>query len=136
VNFLLDTNVVSELRRRRPNPNVLSWLEGVDPTSLHVSVLTLGEIAKGAAMCAAHDPARATVFYQWLESVRLRYADRVLGIDEAIAERWGHLAAKRALPVIDGLLAATALVRGMTLVTRDTRDTAGTGVAWLDPFNP
>ena len=134
MNFLLDTNVISEVRRTRPDARVLSWLKHADPTTLCISVLTLGEIAKGAARSAMRDRAQAAVYYQWLDIVRSDYADRTVAIDTEISEAWAQLAAKRTFPVIDGLLAATALVRGMTFVTRDTRDIAGTGVSIVNPW--
>jgi hypothetical protein len=99
VSFLLDTNVVSEVRRKQPDPLVLSWLENVDPGALHISVLTLGEIAKGAAKRAARERLQADALDRWLQSIRLHYADRVVGIDATIAERWGRLTAVRTLPV-------------------------------------
>jgi toxin FitB len=134
VTFLLDTNVISEVRRRRPDARVVSWLKRVDPSALSISVLTLGEIAKGAARYATRDRAQATIYYEWLALVRSNYADRTIGIDADIAEAWGRLAAKRPLPVIDGLLAATALIRGLTLVTRNVNDVADLGVAVLNPW--
>jgi len=135
VTFLLDTNVISEVRRKRPDGRVLSWLKRADPAALCISVLTLGEIAKGAAQCAARDRAQAAIYYRWLDHVRLHYADRTIAVDADIAEAWGRLAAKRSLPVVDGLLAATALVRGMTVVTRNERDIADAGVPVLNPWN-
>ncbi len=133
--FLLDTNVISEVRRKRPDARVLSWLRGADPASLCISVLTLGEIAKGAAQCAAHDRAQAAIYYRWLDQVRSNYADKTIAVDADIAEAWGRLAAKRLFPIVDGLLAATALVRGMTLVTRNERDIADAGVPVINPWN-
>ena len=112
----------------------MSWLRSVDSASLHVSVLTFGEIAKGIAQRARSDAAEAEVLRQWLEATRRIYADRTVAIDTEISEAWGQLAAKRTFPVIDGLLAATALVRSMTFVTRDTRDIAGTGVRMINPW--
>jgi predicted nucleic acid-binding protein len=135
VSFLLDTNVISEARRRRPDANVVAWLKRADSSTLWISVLSLGEIAKGAAQCAARDRAQAAVYYEWLVLVRSHYADRTVEIDHAIAEAWGRLAAKRPLPVIDGLLAATALVRGLTLVTRNVGDVADLGVPVLNPWD-
>jgi hypothetical protein len=135
VTFLLDTNVISELRRKRPDARVLSWIRRTDPAALRISVLTLGEIAKGAAQCAARDRAQAAVYYRWLDQMRLHYADRMIGVDADIAEAWGRLAATRVFPIVDGLLAATALLRGMTLVTRNERDIAGAGVPVLNPWN-
>ncbi len=133
--FLLDTNVISEVRRKRADPRVLSWMRRADPEALWISVLTLGEIAKGAAQCAARDRAQAAVYDRWLDHLRLHYADRMIAVDADIAEAWGRLAAKRVFPIVDGLLAATALVRGMTLVTRNERDIAGAGVPVLNPWN-
>ncbi len=133
--FLLDTNVVSETRRKRPDPRVVSWFRDADPSALHISVLTLGEIAKGVARHSAHDKTQAAALKQWLDATRVVYADRIVSIDAEIAEAWGQLAAMRTRPVIDGLLAATALVRGMTLVTRNIADVADTGVAVLDPWS-
>lgn len=135
MSFLLDTNVISEVRRKRPDARLLSWLRRADPAELYISVLTLGEITKGAAQCAARDAAQAAIYYQWLDLVRSNYADRTITVDADICETWGRLAAKRIFPVIDGLIAATALVRGLTLVTRNERDVADTGVAVINPWN-
>lgn len=134
--YLLDTNVISEPRRKAPDPNVLAWFRKVDPGSLYISVLTLGEIAKGAESLSRRDPANGNSLLAWLGGLRHLYADRLIGIDGGIAERWGRLSAVRSLPVIDGLLAATALALDMTLVTRNTRDIAGTGVAVINPWEP
>jgi toxin FitB len=135
VSFLLDTNVISETRRKTPSPQVVSWFRGVEPNTLNISVLTLGEIAKGIAKHTKRDAAKAAALIRWLESIRLNYADRILGIDAEIAEAWGRLAAERSLAVIDGLIAATALVHNLTLVTRNIGDVAGTGVLVLNPWD-
>jgi toxin FitB len=134
VSFLLDTNVISELRRKRPDARVVAWLKRAGPTTLWISVLTLGDIAKGAARCAARDRAQAETYYRWLALLRSNYADRTIAIDADICEAWGRLAANRPLPVIDGLLAATALARGLTLVTRNVRDFAGVAIGILNPW--
>lgn len=133
--FLLDTNVISEVRRKRPDGRVLSWLCRADPATLCISVLTLGEIAKGAAQCAVRDSAQAAIYYQWLNLVRSNYADRTIAVDADIAEAWGRLATKRTFPVVDGLIAATALIRGMTLVTHNVRDFADAGISVIDPWS-
>ena len=135
MSFLLDSNVSSESRRKRPNARVMAWFRRADPASLYISVLTLGEIANGAARYARRDPAQAAALEQWLDATRLNYADRIITIDAEISEAWGRLGAKRPLPVVDGLLAATALVHGMTLVTRNLDDIADTGVALLHPWS-
>ena len=134
MNFLLDTNVISEPRRQRRDPRVVAWFESVDLEDLHISVLTLGELIKGEARLAQRDAVQATALRQWLDATRFNYADRIIPVDREIAEAWGQLDAKRPLPVIDGLLAATALVHDMTFATRDTRDIAGTGVRTINPW--
>lgn len=133
--FLLDTNVISELRRKRPDPKVVSWVRHADPAGLSISVLTLGEIAKGAAQCAERDRTQADILYRWLALVRTNYADRTVAIDADISEAWGRITAKRPMPVIDGLLAATALVRGLTLVTRNVRDFVDVAVSLFNPWD-
>lgn len=136
--FLLDTNVISELVKPRPEPKVVSWIEGIDEGLLYLSVLTLGEIRKGVA--ALPQSARRTALEAWLESdLRLRFSNRILPIDEQVADRWGSLAGLaqkdgHSTPVIDGLLAATAIHHNLTLVTRNTGDTAATGVAVFNPW--
>lgn len=132
--FLLDTNVISEARRKAPDARVLTWLRQADPASLYISVLSLGEIVKGAEALARRDPAAARPLREWLVVLRLHYADRLIGIDGSIVETWGRIASTRPLPVIDGLLAATAVVRGMIFVTRNTSDIADTGAATLNPW--
>lgn len=134
--YLLDTSVVSETRRKSPDPNVMAWFRRTEPSALHLSVLTLGEIAKGIASLVRRDPAAGRALGSWFDGLRLHYADRLLNVDGDIAEAWGQLSAVRPLPVIDGLIAATALTHGMTLVTRDRRAAADTGVAIIDPWRP
>jgi predicted nucleic acid-binding protein len=135
LSFLLDTNVVSELGRKDPDRRVAAWANSVGTAALHLSVLTLGEIAKGAASLERRDAMRGVALSRWLEGLRHRYADRIIAVDDQIAEAWGRLASRRSIPVIDALLAATALVRGMTLVTRNIRDVADVGVEVLNPWN-
>jgi predicted nucleic acid-binding protein len=135
VSFLLDTNVVSEARRKKPDAKVVAWVAHADPADLFISALTLGEIAKGVAMRAKQSPVQAKGLEQWLIATRVSYADRIITVDADIAETWGRLDASRSLPIVDGLLAATALVRGMTLVTRNVRDIADVGIAVLNPWN-
>ncbi len=132
--YLIDTNVISETRRKAPNPDVVAWIERAAPDSLLISALSLGEIAKGAESLLRRDPVAANSLYAWLETIQANFADRVLGIDGDVTMAWGRLCAHRPLPVIDGLLAATALVRGLTLVTRNAADFTGTGVILLNPW--
>jgi toxin FitB len=138
VSYLLDTNCISEPTRERPEPRVLAWLRAVDESQLYLSVLTLGEIRKGAA--ALPDSRRRSHLEIWLESqVKVRFAGRILPISDDIAERWGWLAAEartrgRSLPVIDGLLAATALHHNLVLVSRNVTDFLATSVPILNPW--
>lgn len=134
MSFLVDTNVVSELGRKNPNRHVVAWANSVGTAGLHLSVLTLGEIAKGAASLARRDAARGAALSRWLEGLHYQYADRIIAVDDEIAEAWGRLASGRSIPVIDALLAATALVRGMTLVTRNVRDIADIDIEVVNPW--
>jgi toxin FitB len=137
--FLLDTNIVSELVKPKPEPNVVNWIEATNEELLFLSVLTLGEIRKGIA--ALKDPARQVKLEAWVGgALPLRFANRILSIDMSIAERWGVLTAQtkastnRTLPVIGGLLAATAQHHNLTFVTRNTGDVIGTGVPVFNPW--
>jgi hypothetical protein len=134
--FLLDTNVFSEIRRPRPDPNVSTWLASVDDDEIYLSVLVAGEIRQGVERLRPRDPRRAEAYETWLNELLVRYADRTAAIDLDVADEWGRLNAARRVPVIDGLLAATAIVRGWTLVTRNVGNVAPTGVPCLDPFAP
>ena len=134
MSFLLDTNVISEVRKRSPNPGVASWFGSVRPGELFLSVLVIGEITQGTERLARRDPARATVCKRWLDQLVRVYGDRIIPLSTEIAEAWGRLNVPDPVPVVDGLMAATALVHGWTLVTRNTADVARTGVLLLDPF--
>lgn len=136
--FLLDTNVLSELIRPKPERKVVEWIASADEDFLFISVLTLGEIRKGIAMLPGGS--RRARLEAWFESdLRARFSGRILAIDEDVADRWGQIAAAAAaagqpLPVIDALLAASALHHNLTLVTRDDSAVAGTGVLTLNPW--
>ncbi|KQV05749.1 MULTISPECIES: type II toxin-antitoxin system VapC family toxin [unclassified Kitasatospora] len=132
--YLLDTNVLSELRRRNPDPAVLSWAAKAAP--LFTSALVIGEIRQGVESLRRRDAAQADRLAEWLSTVRHSYADRILPVTAEIAETWGRLTVPDPLPVIDGLLAATAQVHGLTFVTRNVKDVARTGVSVLNPFEP
>ena len=134
--FLLDTNIISEVRKPRPDARVTAWLASVEGDDLFLSVLVVGEIGQGIERLRRRDPRRAAAYAGWLVELRTAYADRIVPVDLAAADEWGRLNSVTRLPVVDGLLAATAKVRGWTLVTRNTRDVAGTGVRLLDPFAP
>jgi predicted nucleic acid-binding protein len=135
LSFLLDTNVISEIRRGR-DPNVRAWIEDVEDLELHISVLTLGEVRKGIELLRARNPTQADVFAHWLTELRERFSDRILRIDARIAEEWGRLNAARPRNTVDSLIAATARLHGLTVVTRNTGDFEGCGVRLLDPWRP
>ena len=136
--FLLDTNCISELVRPKPDPRVIEWMEAADEGVLYLSVLTVGEIRKGLAGLAQGK--RRTHLETWLEvELQARFAGRVVPIDAAIADRWGLISADakrkgKALPVIDGLLAATALHHNLTFVSRNVSDFTNTQVQILNPW--
>ena len=132
MSWLLDTNVLSEARRR--TPAAVTWLRAVDPAALFISVITVGEIAKGIAQRARTDTVGAALLEAWLDTLRTGYSDRILSIDQAIAVAWGRLMAQRTRPVLDALIAATARVHNLTLVTRNVRDFADCGVDLFDPW--
>jgi len=137
--FLLDTNVISELVKSKPDPGVTHWIEATNESLLHLSVLTLGEIRKGISSLS--DARRRATIEAWLDrDLVLRFFGRVLPIDHAVADRWGRLAGSAAarrspLPVIDGLLAATALHYDLTLVTRDTKPLEAARIPFFDPWD-
>jgi predicted nucleic acid-binding protein len=136
--FLLDTNIVSELVRPRPEPRVVGWIDSTDDSLLHLSVLTLSEIRK--SITSLEDPSRRVSFETWLDhDLALRFAGRILPVDLPVANRWGRIsgsaaARKSPIPVIDGLLAATALQHGLTLVSRDIRHASRIGVPAFNPW--
>lgn len=130
--FLLDTNVISEIRKRdRADPNVARWVARTPVEEIGTSVVVLAEIRRGIELKRRRDPQQAKALDRWFAQMRIRLGDRVLPIDEPIADAWARLA----LPLIDGLLAATAKVHGLTLVTRNVADVSPTGVRFLDPFS-
>jgi predicted nucleic acid-binding protein len=135
VSFLLDTCTVSELTRPTPHPHVAAWFDTQDGTALYLSVLTIGEIEKGIAALPTGRKRRTLT--TWLATLRSTHAARILPIDSAVATLWGRMTAQierrsGSLGVIDGLIAATALHHGYTVVTRNVPDFAATGVALLN----
>jgi len=136
MSYLLDANVVSELRKRTPDPNLLAWYENVPSAELFLSVLTLGEIRLGVERLRRKDEAQAVTLDRWLTGLSRSYGDHIVPVDRAIADAWARLSVPDPLPVIDGLLAATVSVRNWTLVTRNTADLARSGVRLLNPFQP
>jgi toxin FitB len=132
--YLLDINVVSETRRVRADPSVMAFLSTADASSLFISVLTLGELQRGVVAKRRTDPLAADRLGVWVEGIERMFADRILPVDAATARRWGELSAGRSLPVIDTLIAATALVGDLVLVSRNTRDLQTTGATIIDPW--
>lgn len=135
MSYLLDTNVISELRKgERADANVTAWFEGIADEEIFLSVLTIGEIRRGIESVRRRDPDSAAALDRWLVLLSEVLGDRILPIDRAIADEWGRMNVPDPLPVVDGLLAATARVLGLSLVTRNIADVKGIGVDLLDPF--
>ncbi len=135
MSLLLDTNVLSELRKgERANARVRAWFESVVTGDVHLSVLALGELRRGVEQVRKRDEKQAAALERWLSRVASEHADRILPIDGRVAEQWGRLTALRNGSMVDTLMAATALVHGLVLVTRNVRDVAWTGATCLDPF--
>ncbi len=136
MSYLIDTNVLSELRRKTPNANVVKWVNSRPATSLYLSVLTLGELRKGIDSLA--DAKRRLKLVDWLETeFPLFFAGRILAIDQGVADHWGRLlaVAGRTLPAVDSLLGATAAHHGLTMVTRNSKDFDNLGLEVLNPWN-
>jgi predicted nucleic acid-binding protein len=138
VNFLLDTNVVSEAMRKQPSARVLGWIEAQIEESLFISAITVGELRRGSLVLGEGKKRKALL--HWIETgIKTEFMGRILPVDTAVMERWTDLQAAtanggRRLPVMDGLLAATALAHGLTLATRNIADFEAAGVALLDPW--
>ena len=133
--YLIDTNVISEVRKgTRCNSAVWSWWSGTAADEKFLSALTIGEIRKGIEKLRRRDVRSAVILEKWLLGIIEDHIGRILVVDMEIAEEWGRLNATDPLPVIDGLIAATAKVRGLTLVTRNVPDMARTGVDALNPW--
>jgi len=135
LNYLIDTNVISELRKGdRAHPAVKSWFARLKDREIFLSVLTLGEIRRGIEGIRRRDREAATALDSWLGRIHEAHRDRIVPVDRAIAEEWGRMNVPDLLPAIDGLLAATAKVTGLTLATRNVSDIARTGIDFLNPF--
>ena len=136
MNYLLDTNVVSEIRKPLADENVRAWFASTRADELYLSVLTVGEIRRGIERLRRRDAAQAGIFEAWLATLRRDFAQRVLPITADIADEWGRLGVPDPIPTVDGLLAATARVENLTLVTRNTAVLTHTGASLLNPFTP
>jgi predicted nucleic acid-binding protein len=135
VSYLVNTNIISEVRKGdRANQQVVIWWPGIDTDDTWVSVLVVGENRKGIERARRRDPAKAKALSLWLDELNNYFSHRILLVDETVAQTWGRLNGPYPLPVIDSLLATTALVHGLTLVTRNARDVENTGVAVLNPW--
>jgi predicted nucleic acid-binding protein len=135
VSWLVDTNVLSELRKgERAATGIRSWFDAASGDELFTSVLVVGELRRGVESIRRRDEPAALALESWLHRLSESFADRVLAVDAVVADRWGRLNVPDPVPTVDGLLAATALVHDLTLVTRNARDVARTGVRLLDPW--
>jgi predicted nucleic acid-binding protein len=132
--YLLDTNVLSETRKKQSDQRVISFLSTAEPSALYISVLTLGELRKGVALKRQSDNDTANKIAAWVDGLEFSFADRILGIDAATARLWGELSAQRPRLVVDTLLAATAIVHELTFVTRNTGDVRDIELKRIDPW--
>ncbi len=133
--YLLDTNIISEIGKgQHCDQRVAGWFERLDDSELHLSVLVIGEVRKGIESLRPRDAARAAGIEAWLGQIERAFAGRILPINTLVADLWGRLAARRTLPVIDSLLAATALAHGLVLATRNVDDLIDSGARMLNPF--
>ena len=135
VKYLLDTNIISEIRKGpRCHPNLAAWYSNLDEDSLYLSVLVLGEIRKGIEGLRGRDAGKANELDLWLEQLQTSFQSQILPVDTAISQEWGRLSSLHTVPGIDGLLAATAIANGLVFVTRNTQDFADLGIQLLNPF--
>lgn len=133
--YLVDTNIISELRRPKRSRAVVAWFSSVPADDLFLSVLTLGELRQGIGSLSRKDPAAADALERWFNGICADFSEKILSVDAAVAEQWGRLSIKQPLPAIDGLLAATAAVHDLTIVTRNIAGFDRSGVALLNPFD-
>lgn len=131
--YLVDTNIISEARRG--TKQAVTWLRSIDPLSVHLSTLTLGEIMRGIALKQRSDPATAAHLAEWLRKLRHDHGDRILPVTDQIAVEWGRIAAIRPRGDVDGLIAATAIVHDLILVTRNVKDFEDTDASVINPWD-
>ena len=137
MNYLIDTNIISEVRKgERCDGHVAAWFASIDDEDIFLSVLVVGEIRKGIERARRTDPAQARALEKWLSTLKQSYGERILPIDQMVADEWGSMSAIRPLPTVDALLAATAKIHHMTLATRNVADVADLGADVLNPFEP
>ncbi len=131
--YLVDTNVVCEACRG--TPEAVNWMRAVDPLTVHLSTLTLGEIMGGIALKQKSDPTTASHLAEWLRKLRHQHADRILAVTDQVSVEWGRIAALRPRGSIDGLIAATAIVHDLVVVTRNSADFGDTGADVVNPWD-
>ena len=137
MNYLIDTNIISEVRKgERCDGHVAAWFASIDDEDIFLSVLVVGEIRKGIERARRTDPAQARALEKWLSTLKQSYGERILPIDQMVADEWGSMSAIRPLPTVDALLAATVKIHNTTLATRNVADVAGLGADVLNPFEP
>jgi hypothetical protein len=137
LSFLLDINVLSEVQKGgQCDGAVKEWWDATDVMDVYLSVMVPGEIQRGIEKMFRKNSARARLFESWLNSVEEEFQGRILKVDLETARMWGKMTSKRTLPLVDSLLAATSMVHGLILVTRNTKDIQDTGVSYLNPFEP
>jgi predicted nucleic acid-binding protein len=135
VKYLIDTNIISEVRKgTKCDQHVAAWYESIADADIYLSVLVVGEIRKGIERARSNNPAQARALEKWLADVIRSFAERILLIDQAVADEWGRMSARRSLSTIDSLLAATAKMNGMTLATRNLSDVSDLDVHAINPF--
>ncbi len=135
MSVLLDTNIISELRKgSRCHPDVADWFDTVETDDIYLSVLVIGEIRKGIELIRRNDHRTAARLESWLQQLVHQYGDRILPVDQRVAEEWGRLNVPNLRPTIDALLAATAKVNRLVLATRNVNDIKHTGVSYINPF--
>ncbi len=135
MSYLLDTNILSETRKRRSDPGVTEWISATPPDRLHLSVLTIGEIEQGiTGLFQRGDHRQAAAFENWLDDIVAEFNERIVAVTVQIAREWGGQSKSQPIPTVDALIAATATVHGWTLVTRNTKDLQNTGARVLNPF--
>ena len=137
MSYLIDTNIISEVRKGdRCNQHVASWYASIDDAEIYLSVLVLGEIRTGIERARVKDPLKSKALERWLAAVQESFADRILPVDQMVADAWGRMNAKRSVSTVDALLAATAKVHRMTLATRNISHVADLGADIFNPFEP
>lgn len=136
MSFLLDTNILSELRKRqRCHPGVARWFAAIEDEEIYLSALVIGEIRKGIELIRRHNSVTAARLESWLQQVIQDYDERILPIDQTVAEEWGRMNVPNPLPTVDAWLAATAKVYDLVLATRNVSDIQATGINHVNPFD-